>query len=171
MRILIAWLLLALLSTYWIGGQLLHHVTESHNIELRMEMDAREAAISSQLKEQTGIDREIRILDDSSFDFTSLGYSGTFLFNGGSEDNSYYYVIESNPVKYLQVEFSKENHTPINDLEKTIVFDQLFPKFLWQASTENAFNLTNESISANFSYSANFPNPWETITTPPPRLG
>jgi hypothetical protein len=169
MRIFVAWLLLSLLSFYWIGGQLLHHINISCDISLERQMNQEEKRLSQHLHTLTGIDRSVLIIQDEELDLSGIGYSGTFLFNEVVNGKPIYYIVETSQATQI-VEVDKNIHTPLDDLEYSVSFDHLFPKYL-NAIELPLLHQQDLFCTKNFPVEAIIDGIEPCTPTPPPRLG
>ncbi|MCB0662240.1 MAG: hypothetical protein KDC24_05850 [Saprospiraceae bacterium] len=169
MRHLVAWLLLSLLSFYWIGGQLLHHFTVSYEVELERKMDNTEARLSHQLHTLTGIDRSVLIIQDEELDLSEIGYSGTFLFNEVVNGKPVYYIVETSQPTAV-VEVNQNLHTPNKDLEHTMVLEHMFPKYFNAFEKIEIATFSEPAVVNNFYYTGIFKGVESSIPTPPPRF-
>lgn len=169
MRNLVAWLLLSLLSFYWIGGQLLHQITISYEIKLERSMSQEEQHLSQRLHSNTGVDRSVLIIQDDDIDLSGIGYSGTFVFNEIVDGSPVYYIVETSQSTTV-VKVNKNFHTPIGGHDDSISFEHLFPKY-FNSLTATAKTALNIVQSENFSQEICFHSVVHSVPTPPPRLG
>ena len=170
MRFLVSWFLLSLLSFYWIGGQLLQHVTLSEEIELERQMNSEEERLSHQLHTLTGIDRSVLIIQDEELDLSGIGYTGTFLFNEVVNGKPVYYIVETEQPTAV-VEVRKDIHTPNQDLEHSLLLEHMFPKYVNALEDCVIATLIEPEVKPNFGYVGTLKSMEPSIPTPPPRLG
>ena len=128
MRIASAWFLLSLSLAQWVGGHLCIEVR--YLVEIQRQMNAAEMALAASVKQETGIESAVRVLDKT--EVTPRGnFYGDFVFSKATEEETIYYVVEdqSDLTAIKAVSTPGEDH-PTNDSNQANLLKGLFKDFM-----------------------------------------
>ena len=170
MRILLAWPLLLLVCAQWISGSLCLRVV--YAIEVESQMTDTEAKLATTIKEETGLETQVQILEEEQLNMDQVGYSNFFMFSKEMDGDTVYFKLNTDSVKLVEYEVNKhEQRNAGEDSDNGILFKRLFPQFtitetpqLFGDQISNHFhqNFSNKRLTDLFNRS---------ILTPPPQLG
>lgn len=122
-----AWLLLTVSTCQWIGGHICFEV--SFFIEIEHRMDEEERAIAEAVKEETGVEAAVHILDEEQLAPRGHIYSDFFAFSKEIEGRTIYFSVEdySSVVAYEEVTTHQQPRQ--QDEEKMTLLKSLFQDF------------------------------------------
>lgn len=166
MRAPLAWLLIVILSTHWMGGYLCFQL--EYLVEVKNSMSSVEKMISEVLAEEMGAGIHVDIVDEQQLENANFGYSGRFIFSEEINGQVYHFEIISDPVdlSYQKQSYS-QSQQPGGDHDKAIAFEWRFSKFTLQ---DLAFpSSVGEVGNRNYYHQDNHPISSPSVPTPPPK--
>ncbi len=160
-----AWLLLSVSTFQWIGGHICFEV--SYFIEVVHQMDEVEKEIAKEVKEEIGVEANVKILQEEDIMPRGHIYSDFFAFSKNLGDQTVFYTIEddSSGLSYEQV---TERQQPQQDQEKqaslikSLYQDFTFPTQIFSVASPESFVISNFQLKEHLS------SFHPTILCPPP---
>jgi ADP-ribose pyrophosphatase YjhB (NUDIX family) len=160
-----AWLLLTVSTCQWIGGHVYFEV--SYFIEIEHRMDEAEQAIAKTVKEETGVDASVKILQETQITPRGYLYSDFFAFSKTVDDETVYFTLssDSSAVTFEQIthqqqprQDQEEKAAQLNSLHQ----DFMIPLFEYPAAK------VSDAPSSNFQLSELHHHLFISLLTPPP---
>ena len=131
MRPLLAWLLLFLISTQWVGGR--NGFKVIYTMEIERQMSHEEKYLAALIKEETGFDSHVEIIPEEEVAQNSPGYSQHFVIAKEIEGQTIFYSLRIQPVEFVEFEYLTDTPFPQEENSKRMaLLDRLFSDFTFQ---------------------------------------
>jgi len=129
-RPLLAWLLLFLISTQWVGGRNGFKVV--YTIEVERQMSQEEKALAARIKAETGFDSHVEIIPEEEVAQNSPGYSQHFVIAKELEGQTIFYSLRVHPVEFVEFEYLTNDFPQEENSKRIALLDRLFSDFTFQ---------------------------------------